>query len=274
MIAAAAVAPRMSAPSEDAGVEAAGEPDQHTVEGEDQQAANEEESPVAVTPVEQDESETAPSGEVAVMPAEKDAEAGEMSAGEVSVPAIDPIREDRPQADIVAVEPQPSTDGEPAETAEAAGGDVQLAPSSETAQPEPEMASEGQMAATQEPEAPASVGQADQAAELDVDAADDRMAAAEPSDETLSPALERANGAVIIRRGDNLWRISRRVYGQGIRFSTIYLANQGQISDPNRIWPGQVFAVPAETVEGEAADLEALGEQAVDPSQVPGAIVR
>ena len=98
-----------------------------------------------------------------------------------------------------------------------------------------------------------------------------REAAAEPA---LSPALERVDGAVIIRRGDNLWRISRRVYGQGIRYSTIYLANQEQIRNPDLIWPGQVFTVPAETVEGEAADLEALGEQAVDPSQVPGEIIR
>jgi len=90
----------------------------------------------------------------------------------------------------------------------------------------------------------------------------------------MSPALEPVDGAVIIRRGDNLWRISRRVYGQGVRFSTIYLANQGQIRNPDLIWPGQVFTVPAETVEGEAADLEALGEQAVDPSQVPGEIIR
>ncbi len=34
---------------------------------------------------------------------------------------------------------------------------------------------------------------------------------------------------VIIRRGDNLWTISRRLYGQGLRYTTIYQANQGQI---------------------------------------------
>ena len=37
-----------------------------------------------------------------------------------------------------------------------------------------------------------------------------------------------ADGAVISRRGDSLWRISRRVYGRGVRYSTIYLANQKQ----------------------------------------------
>jgi nucleoid-associated protein YgaU len=65
-----------------------------------------------------------------------------------------------------------------------------------------------------------------------------------PAAETTSTQTENVNRAVIIRRGDTLWRISRRVYGQGVRFSTIYLANQNQIKDPDRIWPGQVFQVP------------------------------
>lgn len=75
---------------------------------------------------------------------------------------------------------------------------------------------------------------------------------------TTAPALEATQGSVIIRRGDTLWQISRRVYGRGVRFSTIYLANQEQISDPNRIWPGQVFRVPGETPEGEAADMSTV----------------
>ncbi|QKC84641.1 LysM peptidoglycan-binding domain-containing protein [Mesorhizobium sp. NZP2077] len=89
-------------------------------------------------------------------------------------------------------------------------------------------------------------------------------AATPPSDvpEVVSPKLEHADGAVIIRRNDTLWRISRRVYGHGVRYSTIYLANQDQIRDPNRIWPGQVFKVPEKSKEGEAADLKAMGEQA------------
>ncbi|MEI9428891.1 LysM peptidoglycan-binding domain-containing protein [Mesorhizobium sp. Cs1299R1N3] len=89
-------------------------------------------------------------------------------------------------------------------------------------------------------------------------------AATPPSDvpEIVSPKLEHADGAVIIRRNDTLWRISRRVYGHGTRYSTIYLANQDQIRNPNRIWPGQVFKVPEKSKEGEAADFKAMGEQA------------
>ncbi len=60
--------------------------------------------------------------------------------------------------------------------------------------------------------------------------------------------LTGARGSVIIRRGDTLWQISRRVYGQGVRYTTIYLANEEQISNPDLIEPGQVFGVPDEAL--------------------------
>lgn len=80
-------------------------------------------------------------------------------------------------------------------------------------------------------------------------------------EETMSPGLEAVDGSVIIRRGDTLWHISRRVYGRGVRYSTIYLANQDQIRNPDRIWPGQIFAVPEETAEGERADMSTVSDQ-------------
>ena len=91
-----------------------------------------------------------------------------------------------------------------------------------------------------------------------------KVAEATPSTdvpETVAPKLEHTDGAVIIRRNDTLWRISRRVYGHGIRYSTIYLANQDQISDPDKIWPGQVFKLPEKSREGELADMKVLGDQ-------------
>jgi len=56
--------------------------------------------------------------------------------------------------------------------------------------------------------------------------------------------LQHSDTSVIIRRGDTLWQISRRVYGQGVRYTTIYLANKEQINDPDRILPGQIFGLP------------------------------
>ncbi|MDR7038284.1 nucleoid-associated protein YgaU [Methylobacterium sp. BE186] len=53
-----------------------------------------------------------------------------------------------------------------------------------------------------------------------------------------------------ITRGDSLWQISRRTYGKGDRYTVIYDANQGQIRDPDLIYPGQIFVLP--TDEGAA----------------------
>ncbi|MEE8535433.1 MAG: LysM peptidoglycan-binding domain-containing protein [Kiloniellales bacterium] len=49
---------------------------------------------------------------------------------------------------------------------------------------------------------------------------------------------------VIVQPGNSLWRIARRVYGRGVRFSVIYRANKDQIRDPDLIYPGQIFVVP------------------------------
>ncbi|MBX3539336.1 MAG: LysM peptidoglycan-binding domain-containing protein [Chelatococcus sp.] len=67
-----------------------------------------------------------------------------------------------------------------------------------------------------------------------------------------APAGNATSSAVVIPevntttvvRGDNLWRISRRVYGRGARYTVIYDANQNQIRNHHRIYPGQVFVLP------------------------------
>ncbi|KGD99182.1 Ig-like domain-containing protein [Rhizobium sp. YS-1r] len=61
-----------------------------------------------------------------------------------------------------------------------------------------------------------------------------------------APLTQSTRNSVIIRRGDTLWQISRRVYGQGVRYTTIYLANEDQIRNPDIIQPGQIFGVPEE----------------------------
>jgi nucleoid-associated protein YgaU len=49
---------------------------------------------------------------------------------------------------------------------------------------------------------------------------------------------------VVVQPGNSLWRIARRNYGEGLRYTVIYEANKDQIRDPDLIYPGQVFAVP------------------------------
>jgi nucleoid-associated protein YgaU len=48
----------------------------------------------------------------------------------------------------------------------------------------------------------------------------------------------------IVQPGNSLWRIARRSYGQGVRYTVIYEANKEQIRDPDLIYPGQVFVLP------------------------------
>lgn len=55
-----------------------------------------------------------------------------------------------------------------------------------------------------------------------------------------------AAGKVIIRRGDNLWAIARRAYGDGLKYTMIFDANDDQIRNPDEIYPGQVFELPTE----------------------------
>ncbi|WP_323130082.1 LysM peptidoglycan-binding domain-containing protein, partial [Sinorhizobium medicae] len=76
--------------------------------------------------------------------------------------------------------------------------------------------------------------------------------AATEQPETIEQApLKESKTSVIIRRGDTLWQISRRVYGAGLRYTTIYLANREQIENPDLIRPGQVFGVPDEMLTEE-----------------------
>lgn len=49
---------------------------------------------------------------------------------------------------------------------------------------------------------------------------------------------------VIVQPGNSLWRISRRILGEGTAYTVIYEANKDQIRDVDLIYPGQVFAIP------------------------------
>ena len=48
---------------------------------------------------------------------------------------------------------------------------------------------------------------------------------------------------IIVQPGNSLWRISRRIFGRGIRYLEIYLANADQIREPDLIFPGQIFGL-------------------------------
>jgi len=66
----------------------------------------------------------------------------------------------------------------------------------------------------------------------------------EPIEHAPPPEGASREGTLVVQPGQNLWRIARQAYGQGTRFTIIYAANREHIRDPNRIYPGQVFALP------------------------------
>lgn len=65
-----------------------------------------------------------------------------------------------------------------------------------------------------------------------------------PGETAQADGEPRPTPNVVIRKGDNLWNISRRLYGTGYRYTTIYQANRDQIRNPDLIYPGQVFLTP------------------------------
>lgn len=49
---------------------------------------------------------------------------------------------------------------------------------------------------------------------------------------------------VKVRRGDSLWRISRRHLGKGKKWAAFYKANKDKIDNPDLIYPGQMLIIP------------------------------
>lgn len=104
--------------------------------------------------------------------------------------------------------------------AEPAAADL---PQSDSATPAAPVAAESAAATTASPEAPAAP-QADPAA---------------PAPETPVPVT------VTVQPGFTLWGIAQQRYGDGVMYVQVFEANRDKIKNPNLIYPGQVFSVPA-----------------------------
>lgn len=48
-----------------------------------------------------------------------------------------------------------------------------------------------------------------------------------------------------VKKRDCLWNIAKKFYGNGAKYTVIYNANKSKIKNPNLIYPGQVFIIPA-----------------------------
>ena len=63
-------------------------------------------------------------------------------------------------------------------------------------------------------------------------------------------ASELASDRIVVQPGASLWRIAYRAYGEGLRYTVIFQANRDQIRNPDLIYPGQVFTLPADAPHG------------------------
>lgn len=77
-------------------------------------------------------------------------------------------------------------------------------------------------------------------ARIDVEAAAAAAAVAAPI--TSARPLDRRTH--VVQRGDTLGSISARYYGTPGQYTRIFEANRDQVSNPNRIEPGQVLVIP------------------------------
>jgi len=71
-----------------------------------------------------------------------------------------------------------------------------------------------------------------------------REAAAEIAD--AAGGAQNAIRVVTVERGFTLWGIAENMLGSGFDYVQIFNANRDQIRDPDLIYPGQVFTIPAQ----------------------------
>lgn len=74
------------------------------------------------------------------------------------------------------------------------------------------------------------------------------MAAAEYKAEevkTESAVNPKSNGTYTVVKGDTLWAIAKKYYGNGSQYTKIYNANKDKIKNPSLIYPGQVLTIPS-----------------------------
>lgn len=71
-------------------------------------------------------------------------------------------------------------------------------------------------------------------------------AAVEPQRETATSPASATAQSYTVAKGDCLWNIAKKFYGNGSKYSAIYNANKSVVGgNPNLIYPGQVLTIPA-----------------------------
>lgn len=61
---------------------------------------------------------------------------------------------------------------------------------------------------------------------------------------TSQSAIQSTAQTYTVVKGDCLWKIAKKYYGNGAQYTKIYEANRDKIKNPNLIYPGQVLTIP------------------------------
>ncbi len=64
------------------------------------------------------------------------------------------------------------------------------------------------------------------------------------SSESERPVVLPEVKSYTVAKGDSLWAISKKLLGDGSRWPEIHALNKDKVSNPNRIYPGQVLTIP------------------------------
>lgn len=72
---------------------------------------------------------------------------------------------------------------------------------------------------------------------------------------------QEADSLHTVERGESLWWMARQYYDDPFEWRRIFEANQGEISDPHWIYPGQHFVIPGHTARVTGVDVGPGGER-------------
>ena len=86
--------------------------------------------------------------------------------------------------------------------------------------------------------------------------ADEQAPAETPQTETTAPADPTPTSDMTsyeVNKGDSLWGISDKSYGNAYKWPLIYKANSDKIKDADLIYPGQVFDIDSNPSDADSA---------------------